>query len=194
MSAGGFIKEASCIVLIVLEVLLGMAVMVIFTTYANSIEQVPVEQQTIGIVLAAISGVVLFVIHPVFFIIYLIKNRRKEKEDSSAFSDYSERGEINADAVPQRRLRKNTRTIEDRQKKWGIPIVASALLVLEEGSIDNQCQICKLPLKNRKGEIVQCKNCESFFHEEHLKKWLEEYTTCPVCNCVLLRKISAQNT
>ena len=43
-----------------------------------------------------------------------------------------------------------------------------------------KCSICKLRLK-QSDEILQCPQCESLFHKEHLVRWLKEIPECPVC-------------
>jgi hypothetical protein len=48
-----------------------------------------------------------------------------------------------------------------------------------------KCQICKLEIQD--GELVkQCRYCFSLFHEEHLRDWLKEKNTCPVCQKELI--------
>jgi hypothetical protein len=43
------------------------------------------------------------------------------------------------------------------------------------------CSICKLVLE-KKDTIVQCPNCKSLFHFEHMDYWLETDDNCPVCS------------
>jgi len=42
------------------------------------------------------------------------------------------------------------------------------------------CEICKLPIEIS-DEIGQCPHCESIFHLEHLKTWIEIRMKCPYC-------------
>ncbi|MHA1213248.1 MAG: RING finger domain-containing protein, partial [Candidatus Heimdallarchaeota archaeon] len=48
----------------------------------------------------------------------------------------------------------------------------------------NICPICKLPFQ-KTDSMLQCKNCLSIFHTEHLKQWLKDHSDCPVCETKL---------
>lgn len=49
------------------------------------------------------------------------------------------------------------------------------------------CMICKLEI--RKGQkIMQCKECLSVFHKEHIEEWLETNKDCPVCNIIISKR------
>ena len=49
---------------------------------------------------------------------------------------------------------------------------------------EEKCAICKLNIKPLE-TIVQCPDCLSLFHKEHLDDWLEKTKKCPVCSTKL---------
>ncbi|MBD3189329.1 MAG: hypothetical protein GF308_01730 [Candidatus Heimdallarchaeota archaeon] len=54
-------------------------------------------------------------------------------------------------------------------------------IIILEGEIKNKtCMICKEPIKTAES-ILQCANCHSFFHREHLLEWLKRNNYCPYC-------------
>ena len=70
----------------------------------------------------------------------------------------------------------------DETKDWDMPII---LVEVFTGNIANQkCAICKLSFDDTE-TVFQCKNCLSLFHKEHLKQWLVNNTSCPVCDTKL---------
>ena len=49
------------------------------------------------------------------------------------------------------------------------------------------CMVCKLKIRKDE-EIYQCPECNNYFHAQHLERWLEQRTRCPVCECMLKTK------
>ncbi len=56
----------------------------------------------------------------------------------------------------------------------------------EKGEI---CAICRKSLK-KDDLIIQCSNCSTFFHHNHLQEWLNANSECPVCRNNLIILIS----
>lgn len=52
----------------------------------------------------------------------------------------------------------------------------------ENGEI---CAICRKKLK-KDDLIIQCPNCSTFFHYNHLQEWLKANSECPVCKNTLI--------
>jgi hypothetical protein len=58
--------------------------------------------------------------------------------------------------------------------------------LLYEGEItEEKCAICKLAIEVEE-YVMQCPECQSLYHGEHLVEWLIEQGTCPVCRTTLL--------
>ncbi len=56
-----------------------------------------------------------------------------------------------------------------------------------DDSLNNQiaiCAICKLEIRNTQ-VILICNYCQSLFHKNHLKQWLQTTRECPVCKRII---------
>jgi len=130
----------------------------------------------------------------VIALIISVAKRKKQKKQ------FAEMRELRLQQNPEERLGKLIKETDDlieesrrerlsgRRGKKSITLIEERRLLVGKykGEIQNKtCAICKLELR-KKQKILQCKECLSLFHQEHLEAWLEKNELCPVCNKTLV--------
>ncbi len=64
-------------------------------------------------------------------------------------------------------------------------IVSIDSLIYDEKILSERCGICKLTF-NQGQLAVFCPQCETLFHKDHLKNWLQTTKHCPVCKYLFI--------
>lgn len=57
-------------------------------------------------------------------------------------------------------------------------------------SIGEECTICSREFKYT-DDIMQCENCKTLFHYNHIYRWLKHHTYCPFCNTIILTRLQS---
>lgn len=128
----------------------------------------------------------LFVLGVIIFVTIKIRKIKKEEEIKEA-----EKREMDSDERLENLLEDVDQFInESRRERIGLTTRKSKSALKKtrlnidnyKGKIKNQkCSICKLELR-KKQKIIQCTECLSLFHQEHLEEWLKNESACSVCN------------
>ena len=64
-------------------------------------------------------------------------------------------------------------------------IIYCPIKTLTEEDLGEECSICRKNLKQNES-IVQCSNCDTFYHLQHLQEWLKKDSGCPVCRNTII--------
>lgn len=106
------------------------------------------------------------------------------------FHEISQRIKKIMKKTPQKKKQKTQQQIELEKliSKIGSKEAVEYQQIMNQGNQlkEEKCSICKLNIKPLE-IIVQCSECLSLFHKEHLDDWLEKTKKCPVCSIDLYK-------
>ena len=132
-------------------------------------------------ILISISGFAFFlaIILVVIYIVFIAFNKQSEEEGQIVFGERQ-----------QDNLQLSSEIIDihkqpDYKEPQNISLMKRRKFKAQEG--ESFCRICKLQIRANQFIFI-CSQCNSYFHENHLREWIELEDNCPVCGYRIMLK------
>lgn len=142
----------------------------------------------LAIIILLVIGLVFTVAIAVYYILRKIlasQKKKKEQERRNYMQQQREVEELDGPitrgepVTSTPRINRNNITYKHRTED-DITYISQQLIF--SGDKSNQtCGICKLEIR-KKQKVYQCPNCFTLFHDDHFEEWIQNDTSCPICD------------